>query len=65
MATQYDERATELIMKQASKTAFRLHHEAQDTGDPNKYEQAAMYYEIAGEWDKADACHMAADTLRR
>ena len=58
-------RAEDLVREQSLKTADRLHREAQDEGDPVKYEQAAFYYEAVGNEYQANVCRMAADILRR
>ena len=59
------QRAEDLVREQSLKTANRLHKEAQDEGNPAKYEQAAFYYEAVGNDYQANVCRMAADVLRR
>jgi hypothetical protein len=59
------QRAEDLVREQSLKTANRLHKEAQDEGNPVKYEQAAFYYEAVGNDYQATVCRMAADVLRR
>ena len=44
--------------------AFRFHQEAKQEGDFVKYERAAYYYRVAGEFTKAEACTMAAERLK-
>ena len=64
MPIEYDEKYVEQVKKQAFKTAFRFHQEARDEGDFVKYERAAYYYELAGEWAKAEHCQAVARTLK-
>jgi len=65
MNTDIYKRAEDLVREQSLKTANRLHKEAQDEGNPVKYEQAAFYYDAIGNDYQANACRMAADVLRR
>ena len=57
-------RESEEVKTNALKEAKRLHAKAQDTGDPELYEQAAQMYEVAGLTNKAADCRMFADVAR-
>lgn len=44
--------------------AKQWHDKAQQSGDPNDYETAAHYYDLAGKFTQALACRESADRLR-